>query len=106
MFLASYFYENIVRKGYLAFDSDELLNIKDSVTRSIYTMITKWRNDELYLKRPAFYIARRIPLSWTPETVRKTIPRIEESLIELKNSGYITDYNLLKNGKLDKADLS
>ncbi len=102
--LASYFYENIVRKGYLAFDSDELLNIKDSVTRSIYTMITKWRNDELYLKRPAFYIARRIPLSWKPETVRKTIPRIEESLIELKNSGYITDYNLLKNGKLDKAE--
>jgi len=102
--LATYFYENIVRKGYLAFDSDELLSIKDSVTRSIYTMITKWRNNELYLKRPAFYIARRIPLSWKPETVRKTIPRIEESLIELKESGYITNYNLLKNGKLDKSE--
>lgn len=102
--LANYFYENIVRKGYLAFDSDELLSIKDSVTRSIYTMITKWRNNNLYLKRPAFYIARRIPLSWKPETVRKTVPRIEQSLIELKTSGYITDYNLLKNGKLDKAE--
>ena len=42
-----YFYENIIRKGYLAFDADELLNIKDAVTRSIYTMITKWRNNKL-----------------------------------------------------------
>lgn len=102
--LASHFYENIIRKGYLAFDADELLNIKDSITRSIYTMITKWRNNELYLRRPAFYIARRVPLAWKKDSIRKTIPRIEKSLDELKEFGYITNYKTIKEDKLDKTE--
>mgnify|MGYP000269982735 CR=1 FL=1 len=56
--ISQHFYENIIRKGYLAFDADELLNIKDAVTRSIYTMITKWRNNKLYLIKPAYFIAK------------------------------------------------
>ncbi len=102
--VSSHFYDNIIKKGYLVFDADELLNIKDSITRSIYTMITKWRNNKLYLKRPAFYIARRVPLAWTKHSIKKTVPRIEKSLLELKELNYISDYNLHKNDKLEKAE--
>ena len=102
--VSSHFYDNIIKKGYLVFDADELLNIKDSITRSIYTMITKWRNNKLYLKRPAFYIARRVPLAWTKHSIKKTVPRIEKSLKELKELNYISDYNLHKYDKLEKAE--
>ncbi len=102
--LSGHFYENIVRKGYLVFEADELLNIKDSVTRSIYTMITKWRNRELYLRRPAFYIARRIPLSWGTYNTRKTISKINDSLNELKTLGYISDYKQIKGKKIDATE--
>ena len=101
---SDHFHDNIIKKGYLVFDADELLNIKDSITRSIYTMITKWRNNKLYLKRPAFYIARRVPLAWTKHSIKKTVPRIEKSLLELKELNYISDYNLHKNDKLEKAE--
>ncbi len=101
--LSEHFFENIIRKGYLAFDADELLSIKDSVTRSIYTMITKWRNNNLFLKKQAYFIARRIPLAWD-KNPRRTILRIEKSLIELKNYSYIKDYNLIKKDKWERAE--
>ncbi len=102
--ISKHFYENIIKKGYLTFDAEELLNIKDSVTRSIYTQITKWRNNKLYLKRPAFFIARKIPLAWKGTNVRKTVIRIEKSLEELKNTNYIKDFKTIKNGKVDTTE--
>lgn len=101
---SDYFYDNIVRKGYLVFNSEELLNIKDAVTRSVYTQITKWRNNKLYLKRPAFYIARRIPLKWDKKNLARTVKRIEESCILLKEMGFIKTYNLIKNKKWEQAE--
>ena len=97
------FYENIIRKGYLTFDADELLSIKDSVTRAIYTMITKWRNDKLYLKKAAYYIARRIPLAWD-KNPRRTVLRIEESFKNLREFGYITNYKFNKKSKYETAE--
>lgn len=101
--ISQHFYENIIRKGYLAFDADELLNIKDAVTRSVYTMITKWRNNKLYLIKPAYFIARRIPLSWD-KNPRRTVLRIEESFKFLKENNYISHYNMKKNGKWETAE--
>lgn len=101
---SDYFYDNIVRKGYLVFNSEELLNIKDAITRSIYTQITKWRNNKLYLKRPAFYIARRIPLKWDKKNLARTVKRLEESCILLKEMGFIKSYNLIKNKKWEQAE--
>ncbi len=102
--LSQHFYENIVRKGYLVFDADDLLNIKDSVTRSIFSMISKWRNNGLYLKKQAFFIARRIPLSWSATTTRKTVLKINSSLEELKKLGYISNFNLIKGKKIDNTE--
>lgn len=102
--LSQHFFENIVKKGYLTFDADELLNIKDSVTRSIYTMITKWRKNSLYLIKPAFYIARRVPLAWDGSSIRKTVLKIEKSLIELKSANHILDFKMIRKNKWDKTD--
>ncbi len=102
--LADEIYENLISKGYLVFEIDELLNLKDSVTRSIYTQITKWRNKDLYLRRPAFFIARRIPLSWKGNSIRNSVLKIGKSLEELKNLGYITDFNVIKRTKVDTTE--
>ena len=101
--LSEHFHDNITRKGYLAFDADDLLNIKDPITRSIFTMITKWRFSNLVLVKPAFFIARRIPLSWESNP-RRTVLRIEKSLMDLKELNHILDYELIKKGKWDTAE--
>ena len=93
-----------MRKGYLTFDADELLDIKDSVTRSIYTMITKWRKNSLFLLKPAFYIARRVPLAWDGSAIRKTVLKIEKSLIELREANHILNYKMIRKNKWDKTD--
>jgi len=87
----------------LAFDADELLSIKDSITRSIYTMITKWRYNNFYLKKTAFHIARRIPLAWD-NNARRTVIKIDKCLQELKDSNFIKDYKFNKNDKWERAD--
>ena len=96
------FYKNIIAKGYLAFDAEELLNIKDSITRSIFTMITKWRRNSLELKKPAYFIARRIPIAW--KNVSRAIKTIENSCIYLKDNDFISDYKIERTGKVDTTE--
>ncbi len=97
------FHDNVIKKGYLTFDADLLLKIKDPVTRSIFTMITKWRYKSLYLKKQAYFIARRIPLAWD-KNPRRTVLRIEKSLQSLKDDFYIKDFRTNKNKKWEQAD--
>ena len=101
--ISQHFYENIIKKGYMAFDADDLLNIKDAVTRSIFTMITKWRYNNLYLKKTAYHIARRIPFAWD-KNPRRAVLKIEKSLADLRSFNYIKDFNLNRNGKWERAD--
>ena len=102
--IADDIYGNITAKGYLVFDADILLNIKDPVVRSLYTQITKWRKNSLYLKKPLTYIAKKIPLSLKGNMLYKTVKEISDSLLELKNLNLISDFNYLKNGKTDKNE--
>lgn len=99
------FYDNIVSKGYLAFDSEKLLAIENSVARSIYTMIEKWRGYNLYLKKQAFFIARRIPLKWEKKNIKRTIDIIEKALMDLKSMDLILAYNILKKTKWELAEI-
>lgn len=99
------FYNNIITKGYLAFDSELLLKIESSIARSLYTLIEKWRNYDLYLKRPAFFFARRVPLSWDKRQLKRTISIIEKALMELKELKLIKDFNIIKNKKWDLAEV-
>lgn len=99
------FYNNIITKGYLAFDSELLLKIESSIARSLYTLIEKWRNYDLYLKRPAFFFARRVPLSWDKRQLKRTISIIEKALMELKELKLIKEFNIIKNKKWDLAEV-
>lgn len=103
--LTDHFYNNIIKKGYMVFDSTKLLEISNSTTRNIYTLLEKWRRYELYIKRPAFFIARRIPLAWDKRSIDRTVKRIGKSLDELKNKNLISSYNLIRNGKWEKAEV-
>ena len=96
------FFKNIVAKGYLAFDAEELLNIKDSITRSIFTMITKWRHNSLELRKPAYFIARRIPIAW--KNVSRAIKIIENACVYLKKNDFILDYEIEKKGRIDTTE--
>ena len=66
-------------------------------------MITKWRYKSLYLKKQAYFIARRIPLAWD-KNPRRTVLRIEKSLQDLKDDFYIKDFKTNKNKKWEQAD--
>lgn len=100
-----HFYNNIIAKGYLAFDSEKLLAIENSIARSVWTMIEKWRGYELYLKRPVFFIARRIPLKWDKKNIGRTVKIIEKALIELKDQKLIKHFNIIKEKKWELAEV-
>ncbi len=103
--IADDIFDNITNKGYLVFDADVLLNIKDSVVRSLYTQITKWRFNQLYLKRPIYYIAQKIPLSWEGSMVFKSTQKIIDSFEELKKLCLITDFKYLKGKKVESSEI-
>ena len=102
---SDYFYDNIIRRGYLAFDAEQLLSIENSVARAIFTIVEKWRGYDLYLKRPIFLIARRIPLTWNKKNVGRTISTIEKAIEELKINKLIKDYTIIKTSKLELAEI-
>ncbi|MGL5125342.1 MAG: hypothetical protein ACRC6U_05065, partial [Fusobacteriaceae bacterium] len=92
------FYDNIIRKGFLYFDRQDLLQIENSIARTLYMMITKWRNKELYVKRYSRFLASRIPLSWKSKNIPKTIKLLKEAFENLKQNGVIKNY------KFDNVD--
>ena len=102
---SDYFYNNIVQKGYLAFDSEKLLSIDNSIARSVWTMIEKWRGYDLYLRRPIFFIVRRIPLKWDKKNVARTVKTIEKALYELKEFSLIEDFAIIKERKWELAEV-
>ena len=93
---STHFYENIIRKGYLYFDSKELFKIENAITRNIFMLLTKWRHGDEFIKRHSKYIAGRIPLSWKKENINKSVKSIERSMKELKEMYLIKDYNFVK----------
>lgn len=103
--MADHFFDNIIKKGYLVFDSDKLLQISDSITRGIYTLLEKWRGYSLYLRRPIVFLVKKIPLSWDSRSYGRTVNAVTNRCNELKKMGAIKDFNLIKNGKWEKAEI-
>jgi 4-aminobutyrate aminotransferase-like enzyme len=54
-------------------------------------MIEKWRGYNLFLKKQAFFIARRVPLKWEKKNIKRTIDIIEKALKDLKNMDLLED---------------
>ena len=97
------FFDNIISKGYLYFNADDLQKLEYDISRSLYTMMTKWRNKNMYLKRYSKFLASRIPLSWKKENIATSIKAIKRAMEELKEKGLIDGYRFDKNTTNEKS---
>lgn len=100
---STYIQTNIVNKGYLLFNSKQLLGIKSSVTRSIYQMIEKWRNNKEEMMVFSKRLASRIPLSWKKENVSSTVSRLKKSFDELQSMELIKSATFFRNGHNEES---
>ncbi|MGL6121383.1 MAG: hypothetical protein ACRC0V_12880, partial [Fusobacteriaceae bacterium] len=100
---SQHFFENIIRKGYLYFDRQDLLQIENPVSRTLFMMLTKWRNKELYIKRHSRFLASRIPLSWKKTNISKTLQTIEQAFEDLKEKKVIKKFRFNSNDGRDHS---
>ncbi|WP_426711216.1 hypothetical protein [Cetobacterium sp. SF1] len=103
--ISDYFYNNIMAKGYLVYNSDILLNIETSTARTIYMLIEKLRFHELYLKIDAMFLIKRIPLKFSKAHLSRTIQILSNNLQELKNKNLITSFNFIKESTWEKSEI-
>ncbi|MGL5988165.1 hypothetical protein [Cetobacterium sp.] len=97
--ISSHFYDNIIRKGYLVYDSQLLLSMENPITRALYMLINKLRFNRMYIKVLSMNLIKRIPLSENIQKIGRTIKIIDKSCQELKKMNLIEDYTLIKNSK-------
>ncbi|MCQ8213079.1 hypothetical protein NON08_11250 [Cetobacterium somerae] len=97
--ISEHFYDNIIRKGYLVYDSQLLLSMDNPITRALYMLINKLRFNRMYIKVLSINLIKRIPLSENIQKIGRTIKVIEKSCQELKKMNLIADYSVIKNSK-------
>nr|WP_307776301.1 hypothetical protein [uncultured Cetobacterium sp.] len=97
--ISEHFYDNIIRKGYLVYDSQLLLSMDNPITRALYMLINKLRFNRMYIKVLSINLIKRIPLSENIQKIGRTIKVIEKSCEDLKKMNLIEDYNIIKNSK-------
>lgn len=103
--ISDHFYKNIVKRGYLVFDSNILLDITSSVARTLYMLLEKIRFDNLYVRESIFALIKKIPLKYEKKSLSTTVKTLEKSLIELKERGLIEDFNFIKTSTWLEADV-
>lgn len=97
--ISEHFYDNIIRKGYLVYDSQLLLSMDNPITRALYMLINKLRFNQVYIKVLSINLIKRIPLSENIQKIGRTIKTIEKSCIDLKKMNLIENYGIIKNSK-------
>ncbi|MGL5049925.1 MAG: hypothetical protein ACRC6A_12895 [Fusobacteriaceae bacterium] len=103
--ISDHFYKNIVKRGYLVYDADILLDINSSVSRTIYMLIEKIRFEELYVRESIFALIKKIPLKYEKKTLSITIKTIEKALNELKQKNLIKDFKFVKTSTWLESDI-
>ncbi|MEG0584698.1 MAG: replication initiator protein A, partial [Cetobacterium sp.] len=103
--ISDHFYDNIIRKGYLVYDSQLLLSMDNPITRALYMLINKLRFNKLYFKVLSMNLIKRIPLSENIQKISRTIKVIEKSCEELRKMDLIADYNIIKNSKWIESEV-
>nr|WP_307776016.1 hypothetical protein [uncultured Cetobacterium sp.] len=103
--ISDYFYDNIMKKGYLVYNSGTLLGIENSIARAIYMLIEKLRFNNSYLKVPCLFLIKRIPLKYSKKNMTNTLKVIENSLIELEEKNLIKSFNIIKETVWEEADV-
>lgn len=97
--ISEHFYDNIIRKGYLVYDSQLLLSMENPITRALYMLINKLRFNRMYIKVLSINLIKRIPLSENIQKIGRTIKVIKKSCEDLKKMNLIEDYKVIKNSK-------
>ncbi|MGL5050097.1 MAG: replication initiator protein A [Fusobacteriaceae bacterium] len=103
--ISKHFYENIIRKGYMVYDANILLEIESSVSRTIYMLINKLRFTKLYLKLPVIYLIKRIPLKYDDKNLGRTVKVLENSCKELLRNKLLENYVVIKKGSWKDAEI-
>lgn len=103
--ISTYFYDNIIRKGYLVYDSQLLLNMDSPITRALYMLVNKLRFNKFHLRVLALSLIKKIPLSDEPKSLGRSIKSLEKSSRQLKEMDLITDYKIIKQGKLVRTEI-
>lgn len=103
--ISKYFYENIIRKGYMVYDANVLLGIESPISRTIYMLIHKIRFQKLYLKLPVIFLIKRIPLKYDDKNMGRTVKILEKACNELLLGKYIDNFNVLKNGNWKDSEI-
>ena len=103
--ISDHFYKNIVKRGYLVYDSDILLDINSSVSRTLYMLIEKIRFEELYVRESVFALIKKIPLKYEKKTLSTTIKTLEKAFNELKQKHLIKDFKFIKTSTWLEADV-
>ena len=103
--ISNYFYDNIIRKGYLVYDSQLLLNMDSPITRALYMLINKLRFNKLTLRVLALSLIKKIPLSDDAKSLGRSIKSLEKSCEQLKNMDLITDFKVIRQGKLIQTEI-
>lgn len=103
--ISDHFYKNIVKRGYLVYDSNILLDINGGIARTLYMLIEKIRFDNLYIKESIFALIKKIPLKYEKKSLPVTIKTLEKAFNELKNKRLIKDFKFLKPTTWLEADV-
>ena len=103
--ISDHFYNNIVTKGYLVYNSDILLSIDTSTARTIYMLIEKLRFNELYLKIDTLFLIKRIPLKYSKSHMSRTIKILESNLQELRDKNLIESFSFIKESTWEKSEI-
>ncbi|MGL5567867.1 MAG: hypothetical protein ACRDB9_01355 [Cetobacterium sp.] len=100
-----HFYNNIVSKGYLVYDSDVLLHISTSTARTLYMLIEKLRFDKSKLEVDVVFLIKRIPLKFDKKNLSRTIKTLKDNLEELKRMELIKSYEVKKENTWENSIL-
>ena len=100
-----HFYNNIVSKGYLVYDSDVLLQIPTSTARTLYMLIEKLRFDKSKLEVDIVFLIKRIPLKFDKKNLSRTIKTLRDNLEELKRMELIKNYEVKKENTWETSTL-
>lgn len=103
--ISDHFYNNIIQKGYLVYNSSILLEISTSTARTIYMLIEKLRFNNLYLKIDTMFLIKRIPLKYTKKLLSRTIKVLEHAFDELKKKELIEDFKFIKEKTWEKSEI-
>lgn len=103
--ISDHFYNNMVKKGYLVYDSNLLLEINSSVARTIYMLIEKLRFNKNILKIDTVFLIKRIPLKFEKRNLSQTIKTLESAFNELKEKNLIEEFEFLKESTWEKSEI-